>query len=76
MEVLDVPAGTDLGVLATHRPAGPGRPAAVVVHRRPVLARAPEGGALVDLVRDLVAEEIAALLAVEPEDLDPGYGRT
>lgn len=77
VEVLDVPPGEDPAMpvtLATHRPPHEGRPAAIVVHRRAVLARAPDRPALVDLVRDLVAEELAVLLGTTPEALDPDYG--
>lgn len=54
--------------------AGPGRPARVVVYRRPVEAR---GGGderdLTRLVRDVVVEEVADLLDLSPETVDPSY---
>jgi hypothetical protein len=43
------------------------------VYRRPVELRAPDRPARVDLVRDLVAEQLADLLGLDPADLDPGY---
>lgn len=44
----------------------------IVLYRRPIEARAPEGPERVDLVREVLAEHVAALLGVAPEDLDPG----
>jgi hypothetical protein len=66
------PAATDV-VLAAHRRATASRPAAVVVYRRPVELRAPDRLARQDLVRDLVAEQLAALLGVSPTEVDPAY---
>jgi hypothetical protein len=74
VEILDVPPDQALGALSGHRPAGAGAAAVIVVHRRAVSLRAPDHAALVDLVRDLVAEELAALLGTTPEALDPDYG--
>jgi hypothetical protein len=45
----------------------------VVVFRRPVELRAPERPARIDLVRDLVAEQLADALGLGPGDLDPSY---
>jgi hypothetical protein len=59
--------------LATHRRATRDRPPVVVVYRRPVELRAPERLARVDLVRDLVAEQLAEILGVDPGELDPAY---
>lgn len=60
--------------LGQSRPAGQGRPARVVVYRRPVEAR---GGGdqrdLTRLVRDVVVEEVADLLDLSPETVDPSY---
>jgi hypothetical protein len=72
----DVAEGAEV-VLAecrTETPAPGGRPVAVVtVYRRPVELRAPDRPARVDLLRDLVAEQLAEVLGVAPGDLDPGY---
>jgi predicted Zn-dependent protease with MMP-like domain len=54
-----------------HRSA-PGRPDRVVVYRRPVEARAHDDQDLADLVREVVTEQVAALLGVPPHELDPG----
>ncbi len=59
--------------------AGPGppgngaRPPRVVVYRRPLMARADSEDDLGDLVFDVVVEEVAQLLGIDPEDVDPGY---
>lgn len=78
VEVADAPPvdpDTAEPPLAGHRLGPDGREATVVVYRRPVLLRAPERPALVDLVRDLVAEQLAEALGLDPADLDPGYER-
>jgi predicted Zn-dependent protease with MMP-like domain len=49
-------------------------PARVVVYRRPVETRASATRKLELLVGDVVTEQVAELLGVEPEDIDPGYG--
>jgi hypothetical protein len=59
--------------LAAHRSARGQRTATVVVYRRPVELRAPDHQGRVDLVRDLVAEQLAELLGVSPGELDPAY---
>jgi predicted Zn-dependent protease with MMP-like domain len=51
----------------------PARPARIVLYRRPLLARADGEDELAELVLDLVVEEFARLLGVDPEDVDPGY---
>jgi hypothetical protein len=72
----DAPEAADGPVpLGSARPATPGRPARLVVHRRPVEARALGAGELERLVRDVVTEQLALLLGVPPEDLDPGWTR-
>jgi hypothetical protein len=60
--------------LAEHRAPRGARPTAVlVVYRRPVELRAPDRLARIDLVRDLVAEQLADLLGMSASDLDPTY---
>lgn len=49
------------------------RPARIVVYRRPLLARADGEEDLGELVFDVVVEELAELLGIDPEDVDPGY---
>ena len=54
-------------------PARPATPARIIVYRRPLLARADNDGELSDLVFDVVVEEFADFLGIEPESVDPGY---
>ncbi len=72
--VEDVPAVNG----ATQVPLGrvePGPPTRIIIHRRPVEAR---GGTadereLARLVRDVIIEEVADLLGLSPESIDPSY---
>jgi hypothetical protein len=72
-DVPDVAPEVDEVPLAGHRHASGSRTATVVVYRRPVELRAPDRLAQVDLVRDLVAEQLADVLGMRPTDLDPAY---
>jgi predicted Zn-dependent protease with MMP-like domain len=49
-------------------------PAQIVIYRRPIEARATGIDELGDLVHDVVVEEVAELLGLDPQSLDPGYG--
>jgi predicted Zn-dependent protease with MMP-like domain len=66
--------GADSIPLGRLHTAAAGRPARIVVYRRPVQAR---GGGderdLARLVRDVVVEEVADLLGLSPESVDPTY---
>jgi hypothetical protein len=75
VEVPDVPPDGDpvTGEVPLAAHSSRGREAVVVVYRRPVELRAPDHRARVDLVRDLVAEQLAEVLGVAPSDLDPSY---
>jgi hypothetical protein len=76
VEVHEVPPAADASgevALAAHRGAVRGGTATVVVYRRPVELRAPDRISRVDLLRDLVAEQLAEILGVSPADLDPAY---
>ncbi len=44
-----------------------------MLYRRPLLARADGEDELSDLVLDVVIEEFAKLLGVDPQAIDPGY---
>lgn len=55
-------------------PATPSRPARIVVYRRPIETRGSDRREVAALVSDVVTEQLAALLGVRPEELDPGYG--
>ena len=67
--------------LARLDPGSPGtaggavaRPPQIVVYRRPLAARADSEDELGELVFQVVVEEFARLLGVNPEDVDPGFG--
>jgi predicted Zn-dependent protease with MMP-like domain len=45
----------------------------IILYRRALLARAEGEEDLADLVLDVVVEEFARLLGVEPETIDPDY---
>ncbi len=54
-------------------PARPARPARIVLYRRPLLARADGEDELGELVLDVVIEELAKLLDLDPQVIDPDY---
>ncbi|MQA84001.1 MAG: peptidase [Streptosporangiales bacterium] len=54
-------------------PPARGRPPRIVLYRRPLEARATDGEDLGALVHDVVVEEVAQLLGLEPETVDPHY---
>jgi hypothetical protein len=77
--VEDVPRGPapwDRGEVPLGRlyPAGTSRPARIVVYRRPLETRTSDRRDIAALVADVVTEQVASLLGVRPEELDPGYG--
>ncbi|TDC06349.1 metallopeptidase family protein [Actinomadura bangladeshensis] len=53
--------------------AGDGAPVRIVVFRRPVEARASGEVEKARMVRDLLVEEVADLLGISPESVDPSY---
>ncbi|SDG64704.1 Predicted Zn-dependent protease, minimal metalloprotease (MMP)-like domain [Sinosporangium album] len=48
-------------------------PAVIVIYRRPLEARARDRETLGALVHDTVVEQVAGLLGLSPETVDPGY---
>ena len=57
-------------------PRNPERPASatrIVVYRRPLMARAEDDDELSDLIFDVVVEEFAQILGIDPDSIDPGY---
>ncbi len=62
------PGSADAG-----RPEHPARPARIVLYRRPLMARADGDDELGELVLDVVVEEFASLLGLDPQVVDPGY---
>ncbi|MBO0821791.1 MAG: metallopeptidase family protein [Nocardiopsaceae bacterium] len=61
------------GSPGTRDPVRPAAPARIVIYRRPLLARAEDDDELSDLVFDVVVEEFAEILGLDPESVDPGY---
>jgi predicted Zn-dependent protease with MMP-like domain len=74
-ELIDGPARLDSDPIPFGRAenATGGDPAAVVIYRRPLEARARDREQLGALVFDVVVEQIASLLGLAPETIDPGY---
>ena len=66
------PACTDLSGLPD-LPELPDRPARIVLYRRPLLARADGQEELAELVLDVIVEQFAHWLGVDPQTVDPGY---
>jgi len=63
-------------VPGSQEPADPGRPAdpaRIVVYRRPLMARTENDAELSDLVFDVIVEEFAEFLGLDPDSVDPGY---
>ncbi len=54
-------------------PADQGLPARVVLYRRPIETRANDPRDLPALINDIVVEQLAGALGVEPVVLDPQY---
>ena len=48
-------------------------PAQLIVHRRPIELRSAPGAEREDLVHDVVAELIAELFGLAPQQVDPDY---
>ncbi len=70
------PAPWEAGAVPLGRlfPAKGKMPARIVVYRRPVESRARDGRELAVIVQDVVVEQVAALLGMDPAELDPRYG--
>ena len=66
-------ARLDFGSADTGNAEHPARPARIVLYRRPLMARADGEEELAELVLDVVVEEFARLLGVDPQAVDPGY---
>jgi predicted Zn-dependent protease with MMP-like domain len=74
-DVLSVPLAKAIpGTADTANPSRPATPPRIVLYRRPLMARAEDDEELAELVFSVVVEELADLLGVDPEDIDPGYG--
>jgi predicted Zn-dependent protease with MMP-like domain len=66
-------ARTVQGTPGTRDPVHPATPARIVVYRRPLMARSENDSELSDLVFDVVVEEFAGFLGLDPDTVDPGY---
>jgi predicted Zn-dependent protease with MMP-like domain len=62
------------GSTDTGDPDKPATAPRIVLFRRPLMARAEDEEELSELVFDVVVEELAEILGVDPEAIDPGYG--
>ncbi len=70
------PATWEGGVaLAKLFPADGPLPARIVVYRRPVEGLATHDVDLPELLHEVLVEQVARLLGVEPDDVDPPRGR-
>ena len=54
-------------------PVAESHPARIVLYRRPLMARADGEEELAELVLDVVVEQFAHWLGVDPQTIDPGY---
>lgn len=67
------PAG-EVVPLSRLYPGSAGHSPRIVLYRRPIEARSLGRIDLAALVHDLIVEQVADLLGVEPETVDPEYG--
>ena len=61
--------------LGAARPGRSGKPPVITLYRRPIEAAARGLVAVDELVHDVVVEQLATHMNLEPEAVDPGYGR-
>ncbi|MFD5428308.1 metallopeptidase family protein [Streptomyces sp. NPDC127084] len=76
--VVEVPRSlddTDTVPLGSSVPAGKGQPARIVVYRRPLEIRTKNRDERALLVHEVVVEQVADLLGLSPESVDPRYGQ-
>ncbi|MFE6042515.1 metallopeptidase family protein [Streptomyces sp. NPDC056452] len=74
--VLDVPGALEDTVpLGRSVPSAKGQPAQIVVYRRPVEIRTKNRDERAMLVHEVVVEQVAELLGLSPESVDPRYGQ-
>lgn len=66
-------ARTVPGTPDSRDPGRPAMPTRIVVYRRPLMARSDSDAELSELVFDVVVEEFANLLGLDPDSVDPGY---
>ncbi|MBY8887797.1 metallopeptidase family protein [Streptomyces sp. PTM05] len=63
-----------LGRLVSAGETGQGSPNRIVIYRRPVEIRAKSRDERALLVHEVVVEQVAELLGLSPENVDPRYG--
>ncbi|TXS36180.1 metallopeptidase family protein [Streptomyces sp. OR43] len=74
--VLDVPGTSEETVpLGSALSAEKERPAQIVIYRRPVEIRTKSRDERALLVHEVVVEQVAELLGLSPESVDPRYGQ-
>ena len=80
--VQDIPPGLEeLAQSGSHLPFGAGalgsgsQPPVITVYRHPVESAARGLVPVSDLIHDVVVEQLATLMGLEPETVDPTYGR-
>lgn len=74
--VMDVPGVREETVpLGSSLAAAKDRPATIVVYRRPVEIRTKNREERALLVHEVVVEQVAELLGLAPESVDPRYGQ-
>jgi len=74
--VLDVPGAEDESVpLGRSVPEGKDHRARILVYRRPVEIRTKNREERAMLVHEVVVEQVAELLGLAPESVDPRYGQ-
>lgn len=65
---------TEVVPLSRLYPGSVGHRPRIVLYRRPIEARATGRAELTALVHDLVVEQVAELLGIDPEIVDPEFG--
>ena len=70
-DVLDDASVPLARVLPAHREDGREVPPRIVLYRRPLELRAFDRTELADLVHDVVVEQVANLLGLDPDEVDP-----
>ena len=68
------PADGEPSPLARLVPRRGGSPPRIVLYRRPLELRAHDRADLAALVHEVVVEQVADLLDMDPDAIDPGYG--
>ncbi|WP_309070494.1 metallopeptidase family protein [Arthrobacter sp.] len=64
------------GLLGSSKPAAAKRPATITVYRHPIEMTAKGYMPTNELVHDVIVEQMAELLGMAPEAVDPAYGRS